>query len=64
MEYLQLVGLIILLYLVSYSIINRICNYIERRVYAKCGFFKETTLQDISGQKNAIYPNKKNKEEN
>lgn len=38
-EYFGLIGLILVIYIGAYGIINRICTCIEHRTYAKCGIF-------------------------
>lgn len=47
-EYLQLIGLIFLVFLAVYSIINRICDCVERHAYVKSGLIDKKVLNDIS----------------
>lgn len=62
-EYLQLIGLIFLVYLIIYTIINRICDCIERYAYVKSGLLGKKVLNDISGTNSPDSQNCNGKEE-
>lgn len=61
-EYLQLIGLIFLAFLAVYSIINRICDCIERRAYVKSGLIDKKVLNDISDKNSPDGQNSNGKE--
>lgn len=61
-EYLQLIGLIFLAWIAAYTIINRICDCIERRVYIKSGLIDKEVLNDISDKNSTDDQNHNGKE--
>lgn len=61
-EYFQLIGLIFLVFLAVYSIINRICDCIERRAYVKSGLIDKKVLNDISEKNSPDGQNRNRKE--
>lgn len=62
-DFWQFVILILLIYAVIYTILNRICNCIEWTGLAKRGFFDDIEAEDISDPENPEGQNPGNKEE-
>lgn len=61
-QYLQLIGLIFLAWMVIYTIVNRVCDCIERRVYVKSGLIDKKVLNDISDKNSTDGENRNGKE--